>query len=64
MIALTAILAWLPMPLDAITSEHSVDWYQPIIWEDVLDKSIEELEQDLKRRGVRILQAGPEECDR
>lgn len=60
MIALTAILAWLPMPLDAITSEHSVDWYAPIIFEDTLDKSIEELEQDLKRRGVRILQAGPE----
>jgi hypothetical protein len=59
MIPLVAILAWLPMPLDPITSPYDAYWYTPIEFEDVLDKSIEEIERDLKRKGIRLLELGP-----
>lgn len=58
MIVLTAILAWLPMPMDAITSDYADDWYAPVqtIYLDH-EPTLEELEKDLKRRGIRIMDA-------
>lgn len=60
MIAFVAILAWLPMPLDPITSPHDLDWYGPVEIIHVDEPSLEEIERDLKRRNIRILEAGPE----
>jgi hypothetical protein len=60
MIALVAILAWLPMPLDPITSPHDVDWYAPVELLLIEEPTIQEIEREWKRKHIRILEAGPE----
>lgn len=54
---LVAIFAWLPMPWEPLTSDTAGDWYAPFSLE-VIDHepSIEEIEKDLQRRNLRILE--------
>ena len=60
MIPLVAILAWLPMPLDSITSVYSTDWYAPIEYLDIdQEPTLEQIEREWKRKNIRILDAGP-----
>lgn len=63
MIALVAILAWLPMPMDSVTSEHANDWYAPVEIEYIdHEPSIEELDRQIKKTQQRILELQKQEC--
>lgn len=62
MIALTAILIWLPMPMDSITSVYADDWYSPVEILYVDEPSIEKIEQKWRHQNKRILDLQPSEC--
>ena len=60
MIAFVAILAWLPMPLDSITSVYNSDWYQPLEIILIDEPPLDQIEREWRSKGIRIIEAVPE----